>query len=783
MFKSWKNILYQVGELMKNLYQNIYETNSVGNLIFKIEEVSKKIELIYINDFFINMLGLEKTFTINDIFNLLNLNFKKLKNENFEYVVLLENTDKKFKVRVQYEKNGYINIFLEEINKSYFPSDNVFRKILETTREIAIVLNNNKIIFFNESLKKATYFNENELYGKEIEELIFKEDCEKIFEEYSNLERNFVLPFQFRMMDKMGNLIWFEISTSDIYWQDKECVLCLLTNVTARRNFQNALFESESRKRILIESMKDLIFVLDNNFRFIEFHTPEDQKLLFKPEYFLKKSINDINFPEPALSQIIKGLKKVKESKLPEQIEYNLFLNGKIHWFDVIITYIDGNDFVKPEFLCVIRDVSKLKEAEEEIKIEHDLFSEGPVMTMIFDLHNDLNIKRVSKNIKEILGYEDKNLVGKSIKNYIYSNDFIRIDKEFYENIRNKKLSFSLLFRAKNIFGEYIWFYTFIKVIKDMNEKISEVRSYSFNKYQIEDIEYQLVKEHEKLENLMEGANVGTWEWDIEKNKIRCNKKWNEIFGYSDLISNAITLNSWEVIIHPDDIHKHYYLIKTSNEKKSKHYEGEYRIKNNEGKWIWVLSRGKVLKWDENGNPLLVSGIHLDINKQKLRELKIINKTKKDLLTDVFNREYTLNKLENLISNKKVFSFAIIDIDFFKKINDNYGHLAGDYILKEFCEFFKKYLSKDSVFGRYGGEEFILVLPKFTKEETYKLLFLILKNMNNYKFKFKNKLIGLTFSAGIVDNESGIETLDFLIENADKKLYQAKQNGRNRINL
>ncbi len=108
MFKSWKNILYRVGELMKNLYQNIYETNSVGNLIFKIEEVSKKIELIYINDFFINMLGLEKTFAINDIFNLLNLNFKKLKNENFEYVVLLENTDKKFKVRVQYEENGYI---------------------------------------------------------------------------------------------------------------------------------------------------------------------------------------------------------------------------------------------------------------------------------------------------------------------------------------------------------------------------------------------------------------------------------------------------------------------------------------------------------------------------------------------------------------------------------------------------------------------------------------------------------------------------------------------------
>ena len=125
-----------------------------------------------------------------------------------------------------------------------------------------------------------------------------------------------------------------------------------------------------------------------------------------------------------------------------------------------------------------------------------------------------------------------------------------------------------------------------------------------------------------------------------------------------------------------------------------------------------------MLKWDEKGNPLLVSGIHLDINKQKLRELKIINKTKKDLLTDVFNREYTLNELENLINNEKVFSFSVIDIDFFKKINDNFGHLAGDYILKEFCEFFKKYLSKDSVFGRYGGEEFILVLPNFTKDET-----------------------------------------------------------------
>ena len=143
-----------------------------------------------------------------------------------------------------------------------------------------------------------------------------------------------------------------------------------------------------------------------------------------------------------------------------------------------------------------------------------------------------------------------------------------------------------------------------------------------------------------------------------------------------------------------------------------------------------------------------------------------------DGLTKVYNRFFLENNLEMMFKFYKQKSVAMLDIDFFKKINDTYGHQIGDEILIYFAKHIKNNLRKDDLVIRYGGEEFLIFMPNTTKEEAYIVLHKIknsLKEVEGIKF---------TFSAGIA-NEG--ETLAEMIKIADKRLYRAKKEGRNRI--
>ena len=144
----------------------------------------------------------------------------------------------------------------------------------------------------------------------------------------------------------------------------------------------------------------------------------------------------------------------------------------------------------------------------------------------------------------------------------------------------------------------------------------------------------------------------------------------------------------------------------------------------------------------------------------------------KDTLTGVYNRFYLENVLEKLFYNYEQKSIAMLDIDFFKKLNDTYGHQFGDEVLKYFTEVVKNTIRKSDIIVRYGGEEFLLFMPNTSKKEAFIVMLKIMKNLLPYKN------IKITFSAGIA--EEG-ESLAEMIKIADKRLYRAKEEGRNKI--
>ncbi len=159
-----------------------------------------------------------------------------------------------------------------------------------------------------------------------------------------------------------------------------------------------------------------------------------------------------------------------------------------------------------------------------------------------------------------------------------------------------------------------------------------------------------------------------------------------------------------------------------------------------------------------------------------------------DELTGVMNRKSLYETYKQLRATakrmNKIFSVVVLDIDRFKLVNDTYGHLVGDVVLKRFSEFVRSNIRTTDVFARYGGEEFILLLPKTEGLEAQILLERILHDFSKVEFEMDTGILYVTFSAGIVEVDDLTESdLKKWIELADIALYRAKRFGRSRIEI
>ncbi len=153
----------------------------------------------------------------------------------------------------------------------------------------------------------------------------------------------------------------------------------------------------------------------------------------------------------------------------------------------------------------------------------------------------------------------------------------------------------------------------------------------------------------------------------------------------------------------------------------------------------------------------------------------------RDPLTMLLNRRSCRMKLDELLEHKMLYTVVMCDIDFFKKINDTYGHACGDYVLKEVSAILKRYAGENDAFAsRWGGEEFLLVFRSKNTKETLEIVADILEEIRSTEYIFDDKQLKVTMTFGVsqVRNEDNAESA---VNRADKLLYNGKQNGRNRI--
>jgi diguanylate cyclase (GGDEF)-like protein len=213
--------------------------------------------------------------------------------------------------------------------------------------------------------------------------------------------------------------------------------------------------------------------------------------------------------------------------------------------------------------------------------------------------------------------------------------------------------------------------------------------------------------------------------------------------------------------------------------------------------YMYLCDNEKVadVRFEKDGNIYEFSGYYLPIEKsdEKGRIQLIIRDITEEVilatvdpLTNIFNRRHITDILVKETDRSKrfssTFSIVMIDIDDFKQVNDQHGHIIGDMVLKAFARGVKEKLRQYDVLGRYGGEEFLLILPELGSDETFEVVDRIRSHIEHLAIEIENGLtLQVTSSFGVASFPTDAETSMDLLIKADEKLYNAKRTGKNKV--
>lgn len=307
------------------------------------------------------------------------------------------------------------------------------------------------------------------------------------------------------------------------------------------------------------------------------------------------------------------------------------------------------------------------------------------------------------------------------------------------------------------------------------------------------DAEKDSETDHAVYKTLLESTKAIPWKIDWQTMKFAyIGPQIESLLGWpADSWASA---EDWATRIHEDDRDRVVNFC-IAQSRAGVDHEADYRALTRDGEYLWIRDVVHVVR-KENGEVDSLIGFMFDISERKKTEEKLLSLQKelealsfKDELTSIPNRRMFDSVMEmewaNAQRSKQPLSLILLDIDYFKQYNDHYGHVQGDNCLKKVGQILSKTATRSrDFFARIGGEEFVVILPETDKKAAVK----IAERCQNLLFKEQiphekspvSQVLTVSLGLGTITPSRSDKSISF-IEEVDRRLYQAKEIGRNRI--
>ncbi|HDG9789121.1 TPA: diguanylate cyclase [Raoultella ornithinolytica] len=309
-----------------------------------------------------------------------------------------------------------------------------------------------------------------------------------------------------------------------------------------------------------------------------------------------------------------------------------------------------------------------------------------------------------------------------------------------------------------------------------------------------ESVIQSLVESNQILEKIFDNSTIGTAIVSEEGRWIKVNQALTNMLGYT---KEYLLSTDFQMITHKDDLDIDLKLLESLKNDEIPYYELEKRYIKFNHESIWCLLSVSMMKDEVNNIIYYISQIQ-NIDDRKKMELDVINKQKElknaneelekmatfDALTGIYNRRKFMIFFSEVKTkaeyNLEPFSLAVIDIDYFKSYNDDFGHQEGDIALKHVAINLTDTLDKKGIVARFGGEEFIVLIPSTTDNECLTACEKLRKSIEDISTLQRKITVSIGAVTIIPKSDCNI-SFDDIFKITDSKLYEAKRSGRNRI--
>ena len=217
------------------------------------------------------------------------------------------------------------------------------------------------------------------------------------------------------------------------------------------------------------------------------------------------------------------------------------------------------------------------------------------------------------------LGYNPDKMPHKASawQNIINKEDLLEVHSNFTKHLEDPTHPYDQIVRYKHKKGHTVWIRCRGKVFRDNLGNPIRMLGAHMDITDLKEKEQDLILQKQTLKEVIDGTDLGTWQWNIQTGETIFNERWAEIIGYTLDELKPISIDTWIKFSNPEDLEKSNTLLNEHFSGKSKVYECEARMKHKNGDYVWVLDKGRVISWDEEGNPEWMVGSHQEITRQK----------------------------------------------------------------------------------------------------------------------------------------------------------------------
>lgn len=387
-------------------------------------------------------------------------------------------------------------------------------------------------------------------------------------------------------------------------------------------------------------------------------------------------------------------------------------------------------------------------------------------------------------DITEQFGITPESMTQTGIIHPDYAEEFLRA----FDNIRGGKPSACCSVQIRNTEKQYRWCKVMLTCIYDNHQHTDCAFGIIEDITEQKETEKRFVKEHQYREAILSSA-IMIYKLNLTKNKFKKgHENWRELFGILPTDNYAVMIDSIAKSgIFPEDSEQFLNTFSLDSVMSS-FSDGqteitlEYRHQPLKGPVGWVRCTLHLLR-DPFTQDIKGIAYIKDINKQKKKEIEMQYRAERDSLSGLYNRGAIRQLITDFLNSEEgkanQHALLIVDIDNFKSINDNHGHIQGDTVLKKVADCMRTIFRSSDIIGRLGGDEYILFLKNISKPEAAvrkaEELNEVLKSLS----VDNNPDCNLSASIGIAQCPGNGSTFDELYHNADIALYQAKKSGKN----